>query len=103
MARLSMTAPRIGISPFQAAYGLNRKLGQEQQAVIRVPELEELNDLSKPFLAGIRLSVWTNHMICVLETTPDALVVGDPISFGRKTWSWQQFEKRWSGVVIVSQ
>jgi hypothetical protein len=38
-----------------------------------------------------------------LETARDALVVGDPLSFGRKNWSWEDFEKKWSGVVIVSR
>ena len=42
-------------------------------------------------------------MVCVLETDRDALIVGDPISFGLKTWSWEDFKKKWSGVVIVSR
>jgi predicted double-glycine peptidase len=104
MAMLSMTAPSIGLSPHQAAYGLRRKLGplgRSEHIAIKVPELKDLHDLPKPFLAGIRFSFRTNHMICVLETATDALVVGDPISTGRKSWSWKQFEKIWSGIVIV--
>ena len=27
-------------------------------------------------------SFWTNHMVCVLETTKESLIVGDPISVG---------------------
>jgi len=104
MARLSMTAPRIGLSPQQAAYGLRRKFGQlgrSEHVIIKVPELADLHELPKPFLAGIKFSFRTNHMICVLETAKDGLVVGDPISSGRKTWSWKQFDKLWSGIVIV--
>jgi ABC-type bacteriocin/lantibiotic exporter with double-glycine peptidase domain len=104
MARLSMTAPRLGLSPQGAAYGLKRKLGQlgrSEDVSIKVPELKDLHELPKPFLAGIKFSFRTNHMICVLETTKDGLVVGDPISTGRKTWSWRQFDKLWSGIVIV--
>lgn len=104
MARLSMTAPRKGLSPHQAAYALKEKLGQlgrAEHVAVMVPELKDLYNLPKPFLAGIRFSFWTNHMICVLETTKDALVVGDPISFGRKNWSWKHFEEKWSGIVII--
>jgi ABC-type bacteriocin/lantibiotic exporter with double-glycine peptidase domain len=106
MARLSMTAPARGMTPYQAAYGLRQKLGQvgrpEQVAVV-VPDLDDLHDFSKPFLAGIRFSFWTNHMVCILETTRESLVVGDPISFGRKTWSWSHFQKKWSGIIVVCQ
>jgi len=104
MARLSMTAPRLGLSPQGAAYGLKRKLGQlgrSKDVSIKVPELKDLHELPKPFLAGIKFSFRTNHMICILETTKDRLVVGDPISTGRKTWTWKQFDKLWSGIVIV--
>jgi predicted double-glycine peptidase len=104
MAKLSMTAPGRGLSIHQAAYGLKRKLGQlgrSEQVAIEVPELMDLHNLPKPLRAGIRFSLRTNHMICVLETTKDALVVGDPISSGRKTWSWRQFDEVWSGIVII--
>ena len=104
MARLSMTAPRLGLSPHGAAYGLKRKLGQLgrlEQVAVKVPELEDLHELPTPFLAGTKFSAWTNHMICVLETKEEYLVVGDPISIGPKKWSWENFSKMWSGVVIV--
>jgi hypothetical protein len=104
MARLSMTAPGRGLSIHQAAYGLKRKfeqLGRSEHVAIKVPKLKDIHDLPKPFLAGIRFSLRTNHMICVLETSKDALVVGDPISSGRKTWSWRKFDEVWSGSVIV--
>jgi len=106
MARLAMTAPAKGLSPHQAAYALRRKFGQlgrAEKAVLLVPDLKDLHDLPKPFLAGIRFSFWTNHMICVLETTEDNLVVGDPISVGPKKWSWGKFRKMWSGIAIVFQ
>jgi hypothetical protein len=54
MARLSMTAPRLGLSPHGAAYGLKRKLGQlgrTDDVVLKVPELKNLHKLPKPFLA----------------------------------------------------
>ena len=104
MARLSMTAPRIGLSPQGAAYGLKRKLGQlerSEHVAIKVPDLKDLHKLPKPFLAGIKFSSWTNHMVCVLETKKEYLVVGDPISFGPKNWSWKKFGKMWSGIIIV--
>ena len=104
MARLAMAAPGKGISPHQAAYALRRKLrqvGRSEKAVIFVPDLKNFHDLPKPFLAGIKFSFRTNHMVCVLETTKDKLVVGDPISVGPKKWSWEQFGKMWSGIVIV--
>jgi predicted double-glycine peptidase len=104
MARLSMTAPRIGLSPHGAAHGLKRKLGQlerSEHVAVKVPELEDLHKLPKPFLAGIKFSTWTNHMVCVLDTTEKYLVVGDPISVGQKKWSWKNFRKMWSGIVIV--
>jgi ABC-type bacteriocin/lantibiotic exporter with double-glycine peptidase domain len=85
-------------------YALRKKLwqlGRSENAVIVVPELKDLHELPKPFLAGIRFSFWTNHMICVLETTQESLVVGDPISVGPKNWSWENFRKMWSGIVIV--
>ena len=105
MARLSRTAPGKGLTPHLAAYGLKRKLaqlGRPAQVAVRVPDLEALYDLPGPFLAGIKFSSLENHMICVLETGRDKLVVGDPISFGRKNWSWEYFKEKWSGVVIVS-
>ena len=104
MARLSMTAPRLGLSPHGAAYGLKRKIrqsGGSEDVVIEVPELKNLHNLPKPFLAGIKFSAWTNHMVCVLETTKEYLVVGDPISIGPRKWSWKNFSTIWSGVVIV--
>ena len=104
MARLAMAAPGQGISPHQAAYALRRKLGEmgrSESAVILVPEWKQLHQLPKPFLAGIKFSAWTNHMVCVLETTPEYLVVGDPISMGPQKWSWGNFNKKWSGLVIV--
>jgi predicted double-glycine peptidase len=106
MAKLSMTAPNFGLTPHQAAYGLKRKLrqiGRSERIAIKTPELKNLRDLPKPFLAGIRFSVRTNHMVCVIETAKNDLVIGDPISSGRKTWSWRQFDKVWSGFVIVCQ
>jgi hypothetical protein len=105
MARLSITAPHKGLTPHQTAYGLKSKLvqqGRMEPVDVRVPELKDLYDLPGPFLAGIRFSSLENHMICVLETAGDTLIVGDPISFGRKNWSWEYFKKKWSGVVIVS-
>ena len=104
MAMLSKTAPRIGLSPHGAAYGLKRKLRQLERSehiAIKVPELKDLHKLPKPFLAGIKFSAWTNHMVCVLDTTEKYLVVGDPISVGQKKWSWKNFRKMWSGIVIV--
>ncbi len=104
MARLAMAAPSKGISPHQAAYALRKKLyqlGRSENAVILVPELKDLHELSKPFLAGIKFSFRTNHMISVLATTQESLVVGDPISVGPKNWSWDNFSKIWSGIVIV--
>ena len=94
MARLSMTAPRLGLSPQGAAYGLKRKLGQlgrSENVIIKVPELNDLHELPKPFLAGIKFSFRTNHMICVLETAKDGLVVGDPISTGRRDLVMEKF------------
>jgi ABC-type bacteriocin/lantibiotic exporter with double-glycine peptidase domain len=67
------------------------------------PDLDDLNAVPKPFLAGIRFSFWTNHMVCVLEATRESLIVGDPISFGRKTWSWDHFRKKWSGIIVACQ
>ena len=104
MARLSMTAPGRGLSLHKAAYGLKRKfeqLGRSEHVAIKVPKLKDLHNLPKPLLAGIRFSSLTNHMICVLETSKDALVVGDPISSGRKIWSWRKFDEVWSGIVII--
>lgn len=104
MAKLSMTAPGRGLSIHQAAYGLKRKLGllgRSEEVAIEVPELMDLHDLPKPMLAGIRFSLRTNHMICILETTKDALLVGDPISSGPQIWSWKKFDGAWSGIVIV--
>jgi len=106
MARLAMAAPGKGISPHQAAYALRRKLeqvGRSEIAVLLVPDLKNVHDLPKPFLAGIKFSFRTNHMICVMETTQDNLVVGDPISVGPKKWSWDNFRMMWSGIVIVLQ
>ena len=103
MAKLAMAAPGKGISPHQAAYALRMKLGQlgrSEKAVILVPNLKDLHDLPKPFLAGIKFSFRTNHMVCVLETSREKLVVGDPISVGPKKWSWDKFSMMWSGIVI---
>jgi predicted double-glycine peptidase len=104
MARLSMTAPTRGLTPHLAAYGLKRKLsqlGHSENVAVMAPELYKLHKITKPFLAGIDFSSATNHMVCVLETNRDYLVVGDPISIGRKKWSWDHFEKQWLGLVIV--
>lgn len=104
MARLSLTVPGKGLSPHQAAYALRKKLrqiGRRENAELRVTELENIHQLPKPFLAGIRFSLWTNHMICVLETKQENLVIGDPISIGPKNWTWETFRKKWSGIVVV--
>ena len=104
MARLAMAAPGKGISPHQAAYALSKKLeklGRSEKAAILVPDFEELHELPKPFLAGVDFSSWTNHMVCILQTTPEKLVVGDPMSVGPQNWSWEHFRKMWSGIVIV--
>ena len=104
MARLAMAAPGKGISPHQAAYALKRKLGElgrSEKAVILVPNLKDLHDLPKPFLAGVKFSFRTNHMVCVLETAQNNMVIGDPISVGPKKWSWDNFRMMWSGIVIV--
>lgn len=104
MARLAMASPSKGISPHQAAYALRRKLGtleRSVQTVLLVPDLNDLRDLPPPFLAGIKFSFRTNHMVCVMETTPEHLIVGDPIAIGPKKWSWQTFSEIWSGIAIV--
>jgi predicted double-glycine peptidase len=104
MAGLSMTAPRAGVSPHQAAYGLEKKLrqlGRPERVTLMVPELNDLRHLPKPFLAGIKFSDRTNQMVCVLETNEEFLVVGDPISSGRKKWPWKRFEEFWSGIVVA--
>ena len=106
MARLSMTAPARGLTPHQAAYGLRQKLkqvGRSEQVAVMVPDLNDLITVPKPFLAGIRFSFWTNHMVCVLDASRESLIVGDPISVGRKTWSWRHFQKKWSGIIVVCQ
>ncbi len=104
MAGLSMTAPRAGVSPQQAAYGLQKKLrqlGRPERVTLMVPELKDLRHIAKPFLAGIKFSYQTNQMVCVLETNAKFLVVGDPISSGRKKWPWKRFEELWSGIVVA--
>jgi NAD dependent epimerase/dehydratase family enzyme len=40
-------------------------------------------------------------MVCILDKNQDYLVVGDPIGVGRKKWSWVQFEKLWSGIIVI--
>ena len=104
MAGLSMTAPQAGVSPHQAAYGLQKKLrqlGRREHVALMVPELKDLRHIAKPFLAGIKFSDRSNQMVCVLETNEDFLVVGDPISSGRKKWPWKRFEEFWSGIVVA--
>ena len=104
MAGLSMTEPGMGISPHQAAYGLQQKLrqlGRPERVALMVPEIKELRHIAKPFLAGVKFSSRTNHMVCVLETNEEFVVVGDPISSGRKKWPWKRFEGFWSGIVIT--
>ena len=106
MAKLAMAAPGKGISPHQAAYALRMKLGQlgrSEKAVILVPDLKDLHNLTKPFIAGIKFSFRTNHMVCVMESTQEKLIVGDPISVGPKNWSWENLRMKWSGIVIVLQ
>jgi predicted double-glycine peptidase len=104
MAGLSMTAPRAGVSPHQVAYGLQRKLkelGRPERVLLMVPEVKDLHHFAKPFLAGIKFSSTTNHMVCVLETNEEFLIVGDPISSGRKKWPWKRFEEFWSGIIVA--
>ena len=104
MADLSMTAPQAGVSPHQVAYGLQRKLkqlGRPERVFLMVPEAKDLHHLAGPFLAGIKFSSTTNHMVCVLETNEEFLVVGDPISSGRKKWPWKRFEEFWSGIIVA--
>ncbi len=105
MARLAMAAPGRGVTPHQAAYGLKKKLamaGRDAKTEIRVPDIKDIRSLPTPYIAGTTFSSWTNHMVCILETGPDGLIVGDPSSFGPERWSWEIFEKSWSGVIIVS-
>ena len=104
MARLAMAAPGKGISPHQAAYALNRKLkalDRSEETAILAPDLNDLRDLPQPFLAGINISLTTNHMVCVMHTSRDNLIVGDPLSIGPRKWSWQTFRDVWSGIAIV--
>ena len=104
MARLSMTAPGQGLTPHLAAYGLQQKLTELKRSnnvAVMACELNELYKIATPFLAGIRFSSVTNHMVCILDKNQDYLVVGDPIGVGRKKWSWVQFEKIWSGIIVI--
>lgn len=103
MARLSMTAPRAGVTPHLAAYGIKRKLRhlkRPEQVAVLVPRIGDLQGLAAPYLAGVRFSFRTNHMVCVMETDGEYLIVGDPISSGPKKWSWSKFETLWSGVIV---
>ena len=104
MARLSMSAPGQGVSPHLVAFGLQKKLAQSDPSAhvrLMVPEIEALKGIRKPFLAGIRFSATTNHMICVLAVHPNHLIVGDPISPSPRRWTWEKFKNKWSGVIIV--
>lgn len=104
MARLCMAAPKKGITPHQAAYGLTEKFKQEgrhERVKILAPDIRDLHKFAKPMIAGIKFGKWTNHMVCIFTTDKDGLTVGDPISIGRKHWSWEYFNKAWSGIVLV--
>jgi hypothetical protein len=103
MARLSVSAPGRGLSPHQAGYALRRKLRRlkrRQRVTIEVPGRDGLCDLPLPFLAGIRYSFWTNHMVCVLDVDEKSLLVGDPL-IGRRPWSCKRFEREWTGIVVT--
>lgn len=105
MAKLSMSEPGKGVSPHLAALGLQRKINQSGRSAtvrLKVPDINSLRDLRQPFLAGIKFSATTNHMVCVLAVTPDHLIVGDPISVGKLQWSWTEFKEKWSGIIIIA-
>ena len=105
MARLCMAAPKRGITPHQAAYGLKEKFKQEgrsERVKILAPDFRDLHELSEPMIAGIKFGKWTNHMVCIFAADKEGLTVGDPISTGRKHWTWEYFSKAWSGIVLVA-
>ncbi len=103
MARLSRTIPGRGVSDFQAAAGLQRKL-DEIHSNTRVEFITrpdgDPTGITPPFLAGIKYSMWFDHMVCVLELRDNAVVIGDSLQ-GRRLMTYEQFAEEWRGVAIM--
>ena len=105
MAALSRTAPERGVSDFQAADGLRRKLeaaGSRLRSNLAACESGALDDVPTPFIATLKHSFFFDHMVCVFEARRDAVLVGDPAK-GLVEWDRQRFERAWRGTAIHLQ
>lgn len=105
MAELSGTIPGRGVSDFQAADALRRKLRQVEdprRVSIDPCGLDEMKTIPTPFLTSLKYSFFFDHMVCVLEVNEDHIVVGDPLK-GRDVLSFDSFRSKWRGVVIVAR
>ena len=105
MARLSGTIPHRGVSDFQAAWGLQRKLGRlgrpERVEFVLCPE-KDAGSLPTPCLAGTEYSFWFAHMVCVFDVDEQSVTLGDPLA-GHQRILREEFEKKWLGVAIVAR
>jgi hypothetical protein len=105
MAMLTGTIPGRGVTDFQAAYGLQRKLASlvrpEIVAIIECPDHDPMR-VRPPFLAGMKHSFWFDHMVCVLEVREGVVVIGDPLG-GKRMMPLDIFRGEWRGLAIVAR
>ena len=103
MAQLSLYAPGSGLSAHQAAYVLMKKFkhtSRNRRVAVEVPAGDNIGELPTSFLAGIKYSFWTNHMVCVLRVVDKGMIVGNPLS-GRNKWDLDYFKSKWTGIVVT--
>lgn len=104
MARLTGTIPGRGVSDFQAADGLQRKLesiGRSERVRFVVRRDHDPESIPTPFAAGLTYSFWYDHMVCVLAIDAASVTIGDPIA-GLQVLPREEFRERWRGVAITA-
>jgi predicted double-glycine peptidase len=95
LAVLFSTTASTGTPPDLLAARLNARYGPaglraSHRAFRSVAELQD----QPPLLAWVKFAWLTDHLVAVLELTPDQIVLGDPFR-GRRVLSHAAFEAEW--------
>ena len=93
------TAPGVGTDPWRLQDAINRRsVAQNIHCDFR--RVPSLDTLTTPSIADTHLSFICGHYIAVLEVTPDAVIIGDPL-YGRQKLTRREFLTRWTGTAHV--
>lgn len=100
MARLSFTQVDGGATDSRVLWGLEKKL-RGTGLVARYQRLDAtaLIDLPKPCLVQVDWGYFISHMVPVMESTSERVVIGDPLT-GRREMTMAEFRSKWKGNAI---